>query len=760
VLLTAVVVAAVVVPGAALTARYVDQTSVGSAVADFSVRVNETTVTLTDIGGDDFARADLRVIFRRGSQKHRFTLDSVPVRGDGDAKFEPGETVQRAHGFGPGALRVLVVDRATRSVLFEKEKTVPGTATTTPPTSNNRPTASFTASCDGVSCTFDASSSADSDGTVASYDWTFGDGATGSGVSPTHDYAARGTYQVNLTVTDDDGATDTMVAHVDVVPKQPSITGVVVTDQSANSVADYRVDYDVNNTVEFDHVEVVFDDQVNDWADATVNNTSARGHVEYSVGGAEGDSYDITVRAYNQSGAVTDSLTRTDVADGGGSTGGNLSSPSSPKFAGVVVDDVSAANATYEVSYNVTNRSEFGSVEVTVEDLTNGWASATYTSSDPRDNVDNYSQPTYGDSYRITVTLRDASGVVVDRRVVNDTADGTDPSGNDDLGRAGSPTLANWVVSDLSSSGQGAAYNVTYAANNTTEFAGVEVVFRDRDSRYASEISPVLNSTTGTYSYRPGYAYGDQYEIEIRVVDADGIVVDEHVVNDTADGTDSGGNNPPSSLSDPAFAGVVVDDVSVTQATYEVSYNVTNRNRFDHVQVQVEDLDSGWASATYTSSDPRDNVDNYSQSTYGDSYRITVSLVDDDGFVVDRRVVNDTADGTDPSGNDDLGRAGSPTLSSYSVTDKSNNGKGARYDVQYNVTPNAEFAGVEIIFRNRDSRYASEISPVLNSTTGTYSYRPGYAYGDQYEIEIRTVDADGIVVDQIIVTDVADGTDP
>src|SRR5262250_1346777 len=44
--------------------------------------------------------------------------------------------------------------------------------------------------------------SSDPDGTIASYAWTFGDGASGAGVTASHTYAAGGTYPVSLTVTD------------------------------------------------------------------------------------------------------------------------------------------------------------------------------------------------------------------------------------------------------------------------------------------------------------------------------------------------------------------------------------------------------------------------------------------------------------------------------------------------------------------------------------------------------------------------------
>lgn len=72
---------------------------------------------------------------------------------------------------------------------------------------NSPPAASFTDSCADLTCAFDGSPSSDSDGSIANYAWNFGDGNTGSGVSPSHIYAGGGTYTVTLTVTDDDGAT-------------------------------------------------------------------------------------------------------------------------------------------------------------------------------------------------------------------------------------------------------------------------------------------------------------------------------------------------------------------------------------------------------------------------------------------------------------------------------------------------------------------------------------------------------------------------
>ena len=74
---------------------------------------------------------------------------------------------------------------------------------------NQVPVAGFTTSVEGLSVTVDGSSSVDPDGSIVSYAWEFGDGATATGVKPpAHVYAQPGTYDVSLTVTDDAQATD------------------------------------------------------------------------------------------------------------------------------------------------------------------------------------------------------------------------------------------------------------------------------------------------------------------------------------------------------------------------------------------------------------------------------------------------------------------------------------------------------------------------------------------------------------------------
>ncbi|MEO8462101.1 MAG: PKD domain-containing protein [Chloroflexota bacterium] len=84
-----------------------------------------------------------------------------------------------------------------------------GTPTNTPPT------ASFTSRCTDLTCNF-TDTSTDSDGTIASRSWTFGDGAASTATNPSHTYAVGGTYTVGLVVTDNGSATGSTSASIQV----------------------------------------------------------------------------------------------------------------------------------------------------------------------------------------------------------------------------------------------------------------------------------------------------------------------------------------------------------------------------------------------------------------------------------------------------------------------------------------------------------------------------------------------------------------
>ncbi|OOE82727.1 hypothetical protein BZG73_12730 [Salinivibrio siamensis] len=76
--------------------------------------------------------------------------------------------------------------------------------------SGGAPNAVFTGHCTALSCEFDANGANDSDGSIVSYQWDFGDGYQATGVTASHKYGSAGTYSVTLTVTDDQGLTDSV----------------------------------------------------------------------------------------------------------------------------------------------------------------------------------------------------------------------------------------------------------------------------------------------------------------------------------------------------------------------------------------------------------------------------------------------------------------------------------------------------------------------------------------------------------------------
>lgn len=80
---------------------------------------------------------------------------------------------------------------------------------------NTPPTANFSFTTSGLTASFSDTSS-DSDGSIASRSWSFGDGSTSTAASPSKTYSAAGTYSVTLTVTDDDGATSSKTSSVTV----------------------------------------------------------------------------------------------------------------------------------------------------------------------------------------------------------------------------------------------------------------------------------------------------------------------------------------------------------------------------------------------------------------------------------------------------------------------------------------------------------------------------------------------------------------
>jgi len=100
-----------------------------------------------------------------------------------------------------------------------------------PPPANESPVADFTFTTSDLTAYF-TDASYDPDGSIASRYWNFGDGATSTATNPSHAYAAGGTYTVTLTVTDNEGATDSYSAPVTVTEPGGTTGDMFVADIS------------------------------------------------------------------------------------------------------------------------------------------------------------------------------------------------------------------------------------------------------------------------------------------------------------------------------------------------------------------------------------------------------------------------------------------------------------------------------------------------------------------------------------------------
>lgn len=94
---------------------------------------------------------------------------------------------------------------------------------------------------------FDATGSKPEGGSITNYGWDFGDGQKGTGSAPTHTYITTGAFEVNLTVTDSEGLTNSTMQTITVTIHNIAITNVAASPNAVKKGATVTIEITASN---------------------------------------------------------------------------------------------------------------------------------------------------------------------------------------------------------------------------------------------------------------------------------------------------------------------------------------------------------------------------------------------------------------------------------------------------------------------------------------------------------------------------------
>lgn len=140
----------------------------------------------------------------------------------------------------------------------------------------------------GKPFTFDATLSQAGDLLIVDYVWDMGDGSTLFGLAVEHVYSEPGLYTVSLTITAEDGRTDTVSKEVEVIPLEE--LGTPTTEIEDPGAALDGTSWVMNNAMRGTTVTLVFEE-------GTVSGSSGcnRYNASYATAAVEGPSTSISV---------------------------------------------------------------------------------------------------------------------------------------------------------------------------------------------------------------------------------------------------------------------------------------------------------------------------------------------------------------------------------------------------------------------------------------------------------------------------------
>ncbi|MCB0208612.1 MAG: PKD domain-containing protein, partial [Anaerolineae bacterium] len=216
-------------PASSLIALRVTDNKNASRIATAKVTVQNVPPTANAGGPYSVQLGNALGFVGQGNDPGSVDQASLEYRWDfGDGS--QGERANVAHAYdkaGTYTVQLTVIDKDGGQASSKTQVTVTQ--------SNQPPQAVIKGSPTGIAgeaVTFNGNNSTDSDGSIISYAWNFGDGATGSGAKVNHVYNAAGRYQVTLTVTDNGNLTNSATVDVEIsapapdpIPPQAVISG-------------------------------------------------------------------------------------------------------------------------------------------------------------------------------------------------------------------------------------------------------------------------------------------------------------------------------------------------------------------------------------------------------------------------------------------------------------------------------------------------------------------------------------------------------
>ncbi|MGB0205529.1 MAG: reprolysin-like metallopeptidase [Neptuniibacter sp.] len=180
------------------------------------------------------------------------------------------------------------------------------------------PNASFDYSCTQLDCSFTDTSTASNP--IVSRDWNFGDGNSSVLQNPSNSYAAAGSYTVQLTITDDTGATDIQVSTVTVSDVNPEPPAAAYLDGLANEYTDTVVLSwaDVSGASSYSLEREKKHPKNGKWTSNTLISGVSSPHNDQPGAGT----FRYRLIASNEFGSSTSTWVQTTVVDSGSSGGG------------------------------------------------------------------------------------------------------------------------------------------------------------------------------------------------------------------------------------------------------------------------------------------------------------------------------------------------------------------------------------------------------------------------------------------------------